>query len=146
MSKIKTILVPIDVAQTEAGATALELARDMAETHGSRVVLLNVLEQVPGFIAAQLPKTFHDKALSDAAGRLDEMAAAQGLGERAETVVREGHPPTEILEHAKKIGADMIVIASHDPGPADYFLGSVAARVVRHAHCSVLVVRHQPEG
>ena len=35
----------------------------------------------------------------------------------------------------------MIVIASHDPGLVDYLLGSVAARVVRHAHCSVLVTR-----
>ena len=39
-------------------------------------------------------------------------------------------------------GAAMIVIASHDPGLADYLLGSVAARVVRHAHCSVLVTRN----
>ena len=36
----------------------------------------------------------------------------------------------------------MIVIASHDPGLADYLLGSTAGRVVRHAHCSVLVVRN----
>jgi nucleotide-binding universal stress UspA family protein len=35
----------------------------------------------------------------------------------------------------------MTVIASHDPGFVDYFLGSVAARFVRHAHCSVLVAR-----
>ena len=35
----------------------------------------------------------------------------------------------------------MIVMASHDPVLSDYLLGSVAARVVRHAHCSVLVAR-----
>jgi nucleotide-binding universal stress UspA family protein len=145
MPKIKTILVPIDVAQTEAAATALELARDMAKTHAAGVVLLNVLEQVPGYVAAQLPKSFHDDALADATGRLKEMAARHGLAESAKIVVRDGHPSTEILEYAEKIGADMIVIASHDPGLADYFLGSVAARVVRHAHCSVLVVR-RPEG
>jgi nucleotide-binding universal stress UspA family protein len=145
MPKIKTILVPIDIAQTEAAGAALELARDIAETHGARLVLLNVLEQVPGFVAAQLPVTFHEKALSEAAASLSEVAAGHGLAESAEIVARDGHPPTEILEYAKKIGADMIVIASHDPGPADYLLGSIAARVVRHAHCSVLVVR-QPEG
>ena len=145
MPKIKTILVPVDIAQTEAAAAALGLARDMAGMHGAGVVLLNVLEKVPGYVASQLPKTFHENALADAAARLNEFAAGHGLAGTAEIVVREGHPPTEILEHANKIGADMIVIASHDPGLADYFLGSVAARVVRHAHCSVLVVR-QPEG
>ena len=144
MTKIKTILVPIDVAQTEAAAAALELARDVAKAHGARLVLLNVLEQVPGYVAAQLPRTFHENALSDAAARLNEIAAGHGLSKTAEIVVRDGHPSTEILEYANKISADMIVIASHDPGLADYFLGSVAGRVVRHAHCSVLVVR-QPE-
>jgi universal stress protein F len=138
---IKTILVPIDIAEKEAGAAALGLAQDLAKTHGGRLVLLNVLEQVPGYVTAQLPSGFHEKALSDAAARLNEIASKHGLAETAEVVVREGHSSTKILDFANEIGADMIVIASHDPGLVDYFLGSVAARVVRHAHCSVLVAR-----
>jgi nucleotide-binding universal stress UspA family protein len=137
----KTIVVPIDIAEKEAGAAALGLARDLVKTHGGKLVLLNVVEQVPGYVAAQLPTGFHEKALSDAAARLNEIASKHGLAETAEVIVRAGHPSTEILEYANKIGADMIVIASHDPGLVDYFLGSVAARVVRHAHCSVLVAR-----
>ena len=138
---IKTILVPIDLAQKEAGAAALDLAQDLAKTHRSRLVLLNVVAHVPGYVAAQLPKGFREQALADTDADLKEFATAHGLGESADVVVREGHASTEILEHANKIGADMIVIASHDPGLADYLLGSVAARVVRHAHCSVLVAR-----
>ena len=49
--------------------------------------------------------------------------------------------PLMILEYAKKIEADLIVIASHRPDLLDYFLGSTAARVVRHAECAVLVDR-----
>jgi len=45
------------------------------------------------------------------------------------------------LQTAEEIDADLIVIASHEPGFSDYFLGSTAARVVRHAHCSVFVMR-----
>lgn len=141
MPNIKTILVPIDIAQIEAADAALELARDAAATHGARLVLLNVIEQVPGYVASQLPKTFHDNALAEATARLAELAARHGLADDAEIVVRDGHPSTRILEYARTAGADLIVIASHDPGLSDYFLGSVAARVVRHAHCSVLVVR-----
>ena len=55
--------------------------------------------------------------------------------------MRDGQPAREILDYAGEIGADLIVVASHDPGFADFFLGSVAASVVRHAHCSVLVAR-----
>ena len=138
---IETILVPIDVAETEAGAAALELVQDLARAHDGKIVLLNVVEKVQGYVASQLPKSFHEQALTHAEAQLKEIAATQGLAGAAEIVVREGHPSTEILEYAKEIGAGMIVVASHDPGLADYLLGSVASRVVRHAHCSVLVAR-----
>ena len=55
--------------------------------------------------------------------------------------VLSGHTPLKILEYATEIGADLIIIASHRPGLQDYFLGSTAARVVRHAECAVLVDR-----
>lgn len=141
MPEIKTILVPVDVAKPEAADRALVLARETAEKHGARLVLLSVLEEVPGYVASQLPRAFHENAVAEATATLGEVAARHGVGQSAEIVVRDGHPSTRILEYANEIGADMIVIASHDPGVADYFLGSVAARVVRHAHCSVLVVR-----
>jgi nucleotide-binding universal stress UspA family protein len=48
----------------------------------------------------------------------------------------------EILTFAGKHGIDMIVMASHRPELKDYLLGPNAARVVRHAECSVLVVRN----
>ena len=138
---LKTILVPIDVLQIEAGGVALDLARDLAKIRGGKLVLLNVVELVPGYVAAQIPPSIHEKAKSDAAAGLKDLAGKHGLADTAEVVVRDGHPSREILDFANKIGADVIVIASHDPGLADYLLGSVAARVVRHAHCSVFVAR-----
>lgn len=138
---VGTILVPIDVAEAEAGSAALGLAQDLARIRGGKIVLLSVVDQVPAYVAAQLPTDVHEQALAYADAKLKEIAAAQGLAETAEVVVHTGHASTEILEYAKKIGAAMIVIASHDPGLAQFLLGSVAARVVRHAHCSVLVAR-----
>ena len=142
---IETILVPIDVTATGAGAAALGLAQDLAKTHDGKIVLLSVVEKVPGFVASQLPAGFHPRAMADAKTQLEKIAAAHGLAESAEIVVRDGYPSTEILEYAKEIGAGLIVVASHDPGLADYLLGSVASRVVRHAHCSVLVARKLEE-
>jgi nucleotide-binding universal stress UspA family protein len=55
--------------------------------------------------------------------------------------VRVGHSYDTILKVAKERNVDLIIIASHRPGFQDYFLGSTAAKVVRHANCSVLVVR-----
>jgi nucleotide-binding universal stress UspA family protein len=52
------------------------------------------------------------------------------------------NPGTEIAEYADEIGADLIVIPSHGyHGVKRLLLGSVAERVIRAAHCSVLVLR-----
>ncbi|NIQ97451.1 MAG: universal stress protein, partial [Desulfuromonadales bacterium] len=110
---MKTILVPIDISEEKAGTAALRLGRDMAKMYGGKLVLLNVVEQVPGYVVAQLPEDFRSGALADARARLRAMAQEHGLDETADVVVREGHAPTEILAFAEDIEADMIVVASH---------------------------------
>jgi nucleotide-binding universal stress UspA family protein len=64
------------------------------------------------------------------------------LGLSIETRVREGDPRREIVEEAKDWGADLIIVGSHGrTGILRRLLGSVAEHVVRHAPCSVEVVR-----
>ena len=67
--------------------------------------------------------------------------AARNAGTGAHAVVVHGHAGGSIVDYATKHGCDCIVIASHRPGVEDYLLGSTAARVVRHAACSVHVMR-----
>ncbi len=55
--------------------------------------------------------------------------------------MRQGGIYHEVLEEAKAINADLIVMSSHRPAMRTYFLGSNAGHVVRYAKCSVLVVR-----
>lgn len=132
----KTILVPVDLAHPELGKAMIALAQAVA-TDKARIVLLNILEAVPGYVATQLPAGLLAKQTEKARSDLAALAAGSG----AEVDVQTGHAPTAILEEAERIGADLIVIASHRPGLQDYFLGSTAARVVRHASCAVLVHR-----
>ncbi|MCC2654076.1 MAG: universal stress protein UspA, partial [Microvirga sp.] len=47
----------------------------------------------------------------------------------------------EVLDEAEQTGADLVVVGSHRPTMATYLLGSNASTIVRHAKCSVLVVR-----
>jgi nucleotide-binding universal stress UspA family protein len=56
-------------------------------------------------------------------------------------IVGHGTAYEEILRVAGDIKSDLIVMGSHRPNMEDYLLGPNAARVVRHANCSVLVVR-----
>jgi universal stress protein F len=52
-----------------------------------------------------------------------------------------GVPWQAVCETARKLEADLVVIGSHGYSGFDRVLGTTAAKVVNHAHCSVLVVR-----
>ena len=70
-------------------------------------------------------------------GLSEDMAGADDV----DIAVVSGHAGRTILDFAGEQGIDCIVMNSHRPDLTDYFLGSTAARVVRHARCAVHVLR-----
>lgn len=134
----KAIMVPIDLAHAAKGKAMIDVARQRGG-EAIRIVLINVVADIPPHVAAELPGGIIEKAKENAHNVLEAMAQTAGV--EADIEVRSGTPAQAILAAAKERGADLIVIASHQPGLQDYLLGSTAARVVRHATCSVLVVR-----
>ena len=70
----------------------------------------------------------------------ERFAAAKYQGIHCATA--SGDPGHEIVKYAEEIDADLIVIPSHGrTGLTRLLIGSVAERVVRLAHCPVLVLR-----
>jgi len=137
----RTIIVPVDLSQQAAAVRALAEARQYDPD--GKLMLLHVVPPLPNYVAAELPDDIVKSRLEQVQQALRGFAQRAGVAE-ADTVIREGHPGRAILSYADEAGADLIVVASHDPGWGDFLLGSVAAFVVRHAHCSVLVVRQHP--
>jgi len=134
----KTIIVPIDLGHVEHGKPTIDVAKSLADK-GAKIVLVNVVEGVPAHVTSVLPDDAHEKIIEHAESELKTLAKLAGAD--VEAVIREGHPPSAIITLAEEKGADLIIVASHRPDWHDYLLGSTAARVVRHAQCSVLVVR-----
>lgn len=133
-----TILVPIDTGHADQSNNVINIAA-VNGTEDVQIILLNVVEDIPNWAAVELPAGFQKKALQAA---LDEMNTIAGASEiKTEVDIRVGHPYQTILDVANERNAELIIIASHQPGLQDYLLGSTAAKVVRHAKCSVLVVR-----
>lgn len=60
---------------------------------------------------------------------------------KVQHIVTTGNVYESIIDTARRIKADLIIMAAHRPELKDYLLGPNAARVVRHSDCSVLVVR-----
>ncbi len=134
----KKILVAIDIGHIVEGKSIIDIAVAHA-AKDSEIVLLNVVEEIPNWAAVELPADITKKSLE--ASQQDLQAIANASGIKMSVEVRLGHSYSTILDTAEDLGADLIIIASHRPGLQDYFLGSTAAKVVRHAKCSVLVVR-----
>lgn len=132
----ETILVPIDLSYPQQATKTLGTARRVG-VESARIVALYVSPELPGFVTGELPEALLEKTLANAR----EALASHAEQAEAEFEVRWGHPPLVILQYAKEISAELIVVASHRPGLEHYFLGATAARVVRHAECPVLVDR-----
>jgi nucleotide-binding universal stress UspA family protein len=139
----KHILVPVDLADPTLAKPSIETAISLARASGGTIRLLNVLPMTPVMLAEYVPPDFDEQQRQSAEEALGIIAKECGFdAERVSTAVRQGGIYHEILEEAKAIGADLIVMSSHRPAMKTYFLGSNAGHVVRYARCSVLVVRH----
>jgi len=115
----------------------------MAKASGAT---LHVVSVVPDFgismVGGFFPDNFEDRALVDVGEKLKAFCSENiPEGIKTEQIVRFGKIYKEILETAKTLSTDLIIIGSTRPDLTDYLLGPNAARVVRHANCSVLVVR-----
>lgn len=139
----KSILVPIDLADTDLAKPAIANAAALAQSSDGTVRLLNVQQMTPVMLAEYVPADFDAQQRQSSEEALDIVARESGIDPaRISTVVRQGGIYHEILEEAAAIKADLIVMTSHRPAMKTYFLGSNAGHVVRYAKCSVLVVRH----
>jgi len=139
----RSILVPIDLADTDLAKPAIETAAALAQTWKGVVRLLNVLPMTPVMLAEYVPPDFDAQQRQASEEALTIVARESGVeASRISTMVRQGGIYHEILEEAAAIKADLIVMTSHRPAMRTYFLGSNAGHVVRYATCSVLVVRH----
>ena len=139
----KSILVPIDVDQESSWLRPLPLAARMAKDYGAE---LHVVTVVPKFgmsiVGGYFPPDFEKKAIVAARAKLSDIVQQVHKDEVAvEVHVGHGTIYEEILEMAKRIGSDVLVMASHRPELKDYLIGPNAARVMRHATQSVFVVR-----
>lgn len=139
---IGEILVPVDFS--DHSREALRYALDFAQRFGSKVALIHVIEQVvyPGdwvFAPVTVPQ-FVESQSDDFVSRLREFAGA--AGDAIIPVVKVGRPWQQVVEVANKRKSSMIITATHGyTGLKHVLLGSVAEKIVQHAHCPVLTIR-----
>jgi nucleotide-binding universal stress UspA family protein len=143
------ILVPTDFS--EPSEAALEYAKGLAARFGASLRLVHVVEDpiVTGAFGAETyvpePIGFSAALRADAEQRLATLLTPADLGTlRATTEVLSGPSASTIVNAARELGVDLIVMGTHGrTGVVHALMGSVTERVVRSAPCPVLTV-HAP--
>jgi nucleotide-binding universal stress UspA family protein len=138
----KKILAPVDLTDLDVARPALDQAVELAKASGGEVRMVTIRSIMPVTYMEYVPADFEDRSRAEAETDLKTLEASIALPrDRVSYAVRLGSVYVEILDEAKEWGADLIVIGSHRPSMATYLIGSNAKTIVRHAHCSVLVMR-----
>ena len=140
------ILVPVD--GSKHAEEALYTAIEMLKSKGGELFVLTV---VPSFEAfdLELSASSRDKLKQDfeakggkVVNRSCDIATGEGVKVHCKAEVSATNVPDAIVAFAEKEGVDLVVIGSRGLSPASRFrMGSVASKVVRHAPCSVYVVK-----
>jgi universal stress protein F len=139
---MKRVLVGLDGSSRASGV--LTAAVEIGRARGSQVVLLRSVG-VPPDVPQDIWKTTEEPLLDLLKRRakqdLDEQAGRVPLELLGGAEIAVGVAWQAICETARTLDADLVVIGSHGYAGFDRLLGTTAAKVVNHAHCSVLVVR-----
>jgi nucleotide-binding universal stress UspA family protein len=146
MTRIRRILLPCDFSEFSRGA--LDHALTLAGWYQAEITAIHVLPPALTW-ADSLPHATHEPALREQVltelRRFLEPAEAAGISVRA--AILEGEAVAQILEQARHLPADLVVMGTHGRGGFHrWVLGSVTEKVLRTSPCPVLTVRRPAEG
>jgi nucleotide-binding universal stress UspA family protein len=143
---IQAVVVPVDFS--EESRAAIDRAMELVDGDATRVHVIHVLAQM----SPADPGVYWGEISDDNRARhVEEAMVEQGLHKEISSMHRKvifGDAGFRIARYAQDIDADLVVIPSHGrTGLKRLLIGSVAERVIRYAHCPVLVLRsHRKQG
>jgi nucleotide-binding universal stress UspA family protein len=139
---MKTILAALD--HSPRAPEVLQRAASLAKLYGAQLYMLRAVSlpaELPPDAYRGSPTELVETMRATAARDLEALGAALDPEQVVHVLVRVGSPWSAICEAAKAHAADLVVVGSHGYDALDRVLGTTAAKVVNHVHCSVLVVR-----
>ena len=146
------ILVPVDLQSPAFANNSMEVALAEAKAHTDQSTLC-IMSVLPGFnmpiVANFFPEDAMKLAIDNAKAVLADYAKEKVPADIPyDVVVSVGTAHEKVLDQAKKINADLIVIPSHTPKSyrsSQFLLGSCAHKIVEYAQCTVTVVRQKTD-
>ncbi len=149
MVEVKKILYPVDFY--ESALKVLPVVKLMAEKLGAKIELVHVVRGSSDFVGYEMGtawySNFENELIKGGEKAMDRFVEEKFAGLDVDTTIAVGNVAEEIIKHAEKSGTDMIIIGTHGrKGLEKIMFGSVAAGVVKGAHCPVLTVNPHKVG
>lgn len=142
MRPVKRVVVPVDFAyHTDK---LVDYAAYLAGEFSALTYFIHVVEFYPGNSMTPLSyvQDYEEKLLADVRVRMDKLLEdnrERCKGCTGKVIV--GDPVDSIIEYAESKDADLIIMGTHGvKGLEKILLGSVAERVLKAAHCPVLIM------
>lgn len=140
----KHILVPVDLDDETSWQRTVPAAVELCNVFSATLHLMTVVPEIGLHTAVTqyFPTDYEDEIRRQVRDDLHAFSSRHvPAGTKVQHITAYGKVYKEILDAAQLVKADLIVMGAHHPELEDYLLGPNAARVVRHATCSVMVVR-----
>ena len=147
LATVKKILTPID--RSGYKEKILAFAISLGKAWGAEITAIHVIDPgrgVPGGRVKEKELEREEEAKREAeillVQSVDPLAHKEGINIKKEVVEESDSVAKSIIGYAKKNNMDVIVIGTKGmTAVEDFFLGSVANNVIRHAHCPVFAIR-----
>jgi nucleotide-binding universal stress UspA family protein len=132
---LRHILCPVDLSSMSMNS--LSWANALARARSAELRAFQVMAAIGLTPSARLSPREHDDVMM----KLREaLSAIDSENPRIGAAVRQGDPGSEIVQFARSLPADVIVMGAAGPDRPDRPIGSVTATVVGRANCPVLIV------
>ncbi|MEM9104884.1 MAG: universal stress protein [Pseudomonadota bacterium] len=142
MNMFKDVLACLDLGEEESAIRVVEAALEVMDEGDTLHVMCVVPDYGSSLVSSFFPKDHEQDMIAHANEALHAFTAQHiPEGTRLQHITAHGSIYEEIISAADSGDVDLIVVGSHRPALKDYLLGPNAARVVRHARQSVMVVR-----
>lgn len=142
MNLFKRILATIDLGDEVSSIKVIQAAQELVSGDDILFVVCVVPDFGVSVVSGFFPEGHEQDMMEKTQAGLHAFTEAHvKQGTPIKHIIAHGSIYEEILNAANECEADLIVVGSHRPALKDYLLGPNAARVVRHAVQSVLVVR-----
>lgn len=133
------IMVPVDLVHRDTLGKAVELACGMARDHNAEICFVSVSGELPSEIARSSGE--YGEKLQEFADRKAEEYAIAARALNLSSPDPEAEVDRKLLNAVEEIGADLVVMASHQPGLMEHIFSSHGGYIASHAKISVFIVR-----